>query len=154
MQYRFVMRAFLLIILCLALVPLSYAAPYDLSKLKYKYFRHLFPPANSMVPSPADYKFVGEWIRRKGENASDYNIKVKSYVYKSATHHLVYIKFKNHGLPFCWWFSKLTDGKPPKGWAEGACDVNNDGMYEKVWDLNGYDTLHWNFCSYWDCESY
>lgn len=143
-----------LLILILAFPVVSAAAPYDLSDLKYKYFKYFYPPDNSIVPSPADYKFVGEWIRRKGRTAEDFNIKVKSYVYQLNSHQLVYIKFKNHGMPFCWWFSKLKEGKPPKGWAEGACDVNNDGVYEEVWDVNGYDTLKWNFCSYWDCTSY
>ncbi len=37
---------------------------------------------NHIVPSPADYTFVGEWIRRKGQSANDYNIFVKTIVYK------------------------------------------------------------------------
>jgi hypothetical protein len=132
----------------------SFADSYDFKGLKFKYFRYSFPPVNTMVPSPADYQFVGEWLRRKGGKGKDYQIKIKQYVYRNNSHQLVYVKFKRHGMPFCWWFSKLKNGRPPKGWSEGACDVDNDGVYEKVWDLNGYDKVTWNFCDYWNCESY
>lgn len=60
----------------------AHSAGYNISMLKYKYFQSLFPPMNHIVPSPADYTFVGEWIRRKGQSANDYNIFVKTIVYK------------------------------------------------------------------------
>jgi len=147
-------RLFTLSLILLLTPDLAFSTGYNLSKLKHKYFKSLFPPVNHLTPSPADYTFVGEWIRRKGKSASDYNIKVKTIVYKKTSHHLVYIKFKRHGKPFCWWFSKATEGKPPKGWVEGACYVNNDGIYEEVWDRNAYESVNWNFCKYWNCESY
>ncbi|MGD9807990.1 MAG: hypothetical protein AB7E76_06850 [Deferribacterales bacterium] len=147
-------KAKLSFILFFLLPVIAYAGAYDLSELKFRYFRNLFPPANHMLPSTADYKFNGEWVRRKGNTREDYNIKVKTYVYQSNTHHLVFVKFKRHGMPFCWWFSKDTEGRPPKGWIEGACDVDNDGIYESVWDMNGCDTIKYKFCDYWNCDSY
>lgn len=147
-------KASLSFILIILMPLVLFAAPYDMSELKFKYFRRLFPPANHMLPTTGDYKFSGEWIRRKGTTKEDYNIKIKSYVYKVDSHHLVFVKFKRHKMPFCWWFSKDSDGKPPRGWIEGACDVNNDGFYESVWDMNGYDTIKFNFCDYWNCDSY
>ena len=143
-------------LIVLLLIPaMSLCAPYNTRALRFKHFKCLFPPSNTMLPSTADYKFNGEWLRRKGSTPEDAKILVKSYVYSSAANYLVFLKFKRHSMPFCWWFTKNTSGgKVPKGWTEGACDINNDGIYESVWEMNGNDVLKWNFCDYWNCESY